>query len=249
MKTCTKCHIEKPLDDYYSCKGTPSGRRAICKTCWNYDSRLYGEKHREQISQHNKEYRAVHKDEINKNRRDRYEEVRPRVLAYHKKNKEHIYAVKKIYRNANKERISSDFKRWAEENRDEYLARRRERNAIRRATNPKDRLNASVSARVRDSLVASKCGRSWEILVGYNLEKLKKHIEQQFAPGMSWENYGRWHVDHRIPIKAFNFSTPDDLDFKRCWELKNLQPLWAFDNVSKGARLERPFQPSLAIGT
>jgi len=46
---------------------------------------------------------------------------------------------------------------------------------------------------------------------------------------------------------VFNFSSPDDLDFKRCWDLKNLRPMWGTDNIKKGAKLSKPFQPALAI--
>lgn len=81
---------------------------------------------------------------------------------------------------------------------------------------------------------------------------MRNHLEAQFAPGMTWENHGngdgRWHVDHKIPLSAFNYETPDDIDFKRCWALSNLQPMWAADNIKKGAKLTAPFQPSLALG-
>ncbi|WP_242221636.1 HNH endonuclease signature motif containing protein [Shinella zoogloeoides] len=111
------------------------------------------------------------------------------------------------------------------------------------------RLDLAFSAAVRRSLGSSKGGRSWETLVGYSLEALKIHLEQRFQRGMSWENYGRggWHIDHIIPRSAFNYQTPQDIDFKRCWALENLQPLWEFDNISKGAKLDGPFQPSLAL--
>lgn len=111
------------------------------------------------------------------------------------------------------------------------------------------RLDLAFSAAVRRSLGSSKGGRSWETLVGYSLEALKIHLEQRFQRGMSWENYGRggWHIDHIIPRSAFNYQTPQDIDFNRCWALENLQPLWEFDNISKGAKLDGPFQPSLAL--
>lgn len=60
--------------------------------------------------------------------------------------------------------------------------------------------------------------------------------------------YRGWHIDHKIPKSAFNFETPEDIDFKRCWALKNLQPLWAAENIKKHDRVDKPFQPSLAIG-
>jgi len=93
----------------------------------------------------------------------------------------------------------------------------------------------------------SKRGRQWESLVDFTKDELVKHLEKQFHSGMNWDNYGKWHIDHKVPIAAHNFKTTRHRDFKRCWSLKNLQPMWAKDNVSKGARLTKPFQPSLLI--
>jgi hypothetical protein len=62
-----------------------------------------------------------------------------------------------------------------------------------------------------------------------------------------WKNYGEWHVDHKIPQSAFNFETPEDIDFKKCWALKNIQPMWAKENIIKSNRINKPFQPSLRI--
>lgn len=123
----------------------------------------------------------------------------------------------------------------------------RERDRRYSATNPKYRLKKNISRVIGLSLNGDKGGRHWESLVGYSLETLKTHLERQFLPGMAWSNYGEWHIDHIIPVSAFNFEKPEDLDFKRCWALKNLRPLWAKDNVSKLNRLERPFQPCLKL--
>jgi 5-methylcytosine-specific restriction endonuclease McrA len=51
---------------------------------------------------------------------------------------------------------------------------------------------------------------------------------------MSWENYGKWHIDHVVPDSFFFYQTTRDIGFKKSWELKNLQPLWALDNIKKG---------------
>lgn len=87
------------------------------------------------------------------------------------------------------------------------------------------------------------------MLVGYSVDELMMHLEKRFEPGMSWDNYGEWHMDHRIPKTAFNYETVDDIDFKRCWALENLRPMWAKENMRKGAKLDAPFQPSLLIAT
>ena len=86
----------------------------------------------------------------------------------------------------------------------------------------------------------SKAGRHWEVLVGYTRDEAKTHLEKRFSTGMTWENHGTcWHIDHILPIAAFNFERPEDIDFKRCWSLKNLQPLYAKDNMSKGAKYNK----------
>jgi len=102
---------------------------------------------------------------------------------------------------------------------------------------------------IRKSLNGTKNYRKWQTLVGYTVEDLKSHIEKQFDTDMNWDNYGLngWHIDHKIPRGAFNYSKTTDDDFKRCWALKNLQPLWAKENIRKGKRLEKHFQPSLSF--
>jgi hypothetical protein len=57
---------------------------------------------------------------------------------------------------------------------------------------------------------------------------------------MTWDNYGvfGWHIDHVRPKASFNFTSPDDEEFKQCWALENLQPLWWKDNITKSDKWE-----------
>lgn len=98
-------------------------------------------------------------------------------------------------------------------------------------------LSARISERVRQSLIYGKSA-SWTKLVDYTVNDLQRHLERQFARGMTWDNFGEWHIDHIIPIARFTFSSVDDEQFKQCWSLTNLRPLWARENISKGARRE-----------
>jgi ribosomal protein L33 len=102
-------------------------------------------------------------------------------------------------------------------------------------------LKCAISRSVRDK----KRGRHWETLVGWTLADLQARLESRFLPGMTWENYGTWHIDHAIPIAAFNIASFESPDFERCWALANLQPLWKRDNLVKNAKVTKPFQPSL----
>ena len=166
---------------------------------------------------------------------------------YYKTNKNKILAQQKEYYKINQEKRKAYQKTYKQNNRKKVNARNRIYEKNRRLTNHKHRLNIGISALIRISLHNNKNGHHWESLVGYTLKKLITHLEKQFTDGMSWENYGKWHIDHKIPLSAHNFTSPEHTDFKKAWALKNLQPMWAKENISKGAKLTKPFQPSLLL--
>lgn len=149
--------------------------------------------------------------------------------------------VKKRQSEYNKEyREQLEIKERDEEYRKEYNQRPevKERFKQRRATDPTYRLNHSISGGIWKSLKGNKKGRHWETLVGFTIAELKEYLEKQFIDGMTFDNYGDWHIDHIRPISSFNFDKPEDKEFKQCWSLDNLQPIWAEDNFSKHAKWE-----------
>ena len=178
-------------------------------------------------------------DELHKKEKSEYNK------AYRKANRERLLAYDKVRYRADRTRILAVKKKYNKNNRQKINQQKiKYRNA-----NPKIKLHHRISERIRKSLKGAKGGRHWEVLVDYTLLELKKHLEKQFLDGMTWENYGPvWHVDHRIPIDAHNFTKSEHEDFKRCWALKNLQPMWAKDNLMKKNKLTKPFQPSLILG-
>ena len=162
-------------------------------------------------------------------------------------NKEKIKVVQRLWNKANPEKEKAKYKKYRESHPDKVREFSRESSKRARSTD-RGRLICNVKTKICKSLKGSKKSRHWEDIVGYTIDQLKKHLEKQFKSGMTWENYGTyWHVDHKIPIAAFNFEKPEDIDFKRCWSLKNLQPLWSEENIKKGAKLNKPFQPALAV--
>jgi len=71
----------------------------------------------------------------------------------------------------------------------------------------------------------------------FTIDEFRERFEFLFTKGMKWENMGLWHIDHIKPKASFNqeqLADPTSEDFKKCWALNNLQPLWAVDNISKG---------------
>lgn len=97
----------------------------------------------------------------------------------------------------------------------------------------KSSVRTSVSSAVRNK---QKKSRTFEA-IGYTVGDLLKHLEERFTKGMNWYNYGKWHIDHIIPQDFFEFESTNDVEFKMCWRLENLQPLWSGDNIKKGNKI------------
>ena len=68
-----------------------------------------------------------------------------------------------------------------------------------------------------------------------DIKQLKQHLKKQFKKGMSWDNYGKWHIDHIKPCASFNLD--DTEEQRRCFNFSNLQPLWVKDNLQKGSKI------------
>lgn len=76
-------------------------------------------------------------------------------------------------------------------------------------------------------------------LLPYTLDQLRLHIERGFNDGMTWAAFakGDIHIDHKVPRAALRYQSTSDENFATLWALTNLQPLWAADNLKKGAAL------------
>jgi len=118
-----------------------------------------------------------------------------------------------------------------------YAEYMREYARERAEKNPHFRAAGALRSRVRGAIKSSGGSKAHKTirLVGCTIESLCQHLEAQFAEGMSWDNHGDWHIDHIIPCAAFDL-TDESQQFK-CFNYTNLQPLWASDNMSKGARI------------
>jgi hypothetical protein len=124
--------------------------------------------------------------------------------------------------------------------------KRKEYKAKRKST-PQGKIDASMSRLINLALKGNKAGWHWETLVGYTVDELKQCLQERFTKGMTWGKFlkGEIHIDHKVPRSYFTYTTSDDPQFKECWALHNLQPLWAKDNIAKG---NRGFQLPLILG-
>jgi hypothetical protein len=160
----------------------------------------------------------------------------------------------KKYREKNKERLSNNHKKWYNENKEkwnEYIKEYREKNIdkireikrtyerTRKANDPLYKLISNFRTAIYQVLKENnvdKNGHYFEILK-YSPDELISHLENQFKDGMTWGNYGEWHVDHILPITSFNIQEIGDNEFMKCWSLNNLQPMWGEENLRKSNKI------------
>ena len=160
--------------------------------------------------------------------------------AYRDKNKEKVFESKRRYRAKNAEKIKLAKQKYGIENRDKISKAL----AKRRAVNPIVRMANSMRRSIRRYLDAGQKGEmsSFEI-IGCSKDDLRKHLESKFRDGMTWQNYGKhWHIDHIVPL----ISAKSSDEIKRLCHWKNLQPLTAFENISKGSKWH-PVKAHLAL--
>jgi len=150
-----------------------------------------------------------------------------------KDNHEYKKECDRVYRKTHKKEKNAYFRKYEME---------------RRATDVAFNLNKTMRQGTTRSLKNKKGGKSWKSLVPYTLGELMAHLESKFTEGMTWDNYGfgddKWNLDHVIALCHFNITSAECQEFKNCWSLDNLQPLWQVRNFEKG---DRPMEPKYLI--
>jgi hypothetical protein len=153
-----------------------------------------------------------------------------------------------------KKRKSENHKKWSEKNRDhlnEYHQKWREKNIHkhreykrkyekhRKDTDPLYKLISNFRTAIYQVLKENRVDKnqSYFDVLQYTPEQLIVHLEKQFTEGITWENYGEWHVDHKLPISSFNIQEMGDSEFMKCWSLENLQPMWGEENIRKSNKI------------
>jgi hypothetical protein len=100
-----------------------------------------------------------------------------------------------------------------------------------------NRIKHSLRSRLNHAIKRNfKSGSAVEDL-GCSIEELKIYLESKFSPDMTWSSYGHkgWHIDHIVPLSSFDLNNPEEL--RVACHYKNLQPLWAKDNLVKSNKI------------
>jgi len=188
----------------------------------------------------------------NKNKYKEYAEnnsqsIKERMRKWREDNKDRISEYEKEYYSKNSERKREFSRKWRESNPEkvreqridffeknkEYFARyARER----RSSDPVYAVSCRVRARINAVFKYQGFRKSekTEKILGCDWATLKQHIERQFTKGMGWDNRDQWHIDHIIPLA----SAKTEEDVVALNHYTNLRPMWASENMSKGAKVE-----------
>jgi len=200
------------------------------------------------ITKCKKEYNQKHKEEISKNQKQYYEENKNEILKYAKE-----------YREENKKEIAYYQKQYYQENKKTVNKNTSEYIKNRRKNDPIYKFMRNISREVNYMLKGKKAGKPTKNLLPFTTEQIMDHMEMWFKkPGNEWMNWGnqgvynvdkwddndsstwKWQLDHETPVSHFdikNLEHPEnDKDFLKCWDLSNLRPLSAKQNISEGNR-------------
>jgi len=221
-KTCSKCGAFKASKYFAFIKEGDWRLNSACKECRYAAAKVWREKNKEHIRNYQNNHRkkpevaAKRKIESAKIRRKKGILERTRLHDDEIKRRAVIRATK--YQAANKGKVKL-YKKLYER---------------KRRKNIEYRILKNYRKRVWDALKGNCKSSGTKELVGCSIEFLLLHLRSLFTDGMTMDNYGEWHVDHRIPCASFDMA--DQADIKKCFHYSNLQPLWAKDNMSKGKK-------------
>jgi len=228
-KTCTKCKKEKSIKGFSRNRNTKDGYNFVCKECMH-------------------KYNEIRKNGIKKipleKKCNSCGETKPSNLFYIDNNKPDGLST------FCKECKDRSNRRWAknnpEKNEKSNVKSREKRKGAKREYDKKYRernrnnsyrnLVTSLSSCVRSLIIKEYKGSNYEKYLGCTPQEAKKHLESLFLDGMSWENYGDhrnngWEIDHIIPISSFDLTKEENI--YKCFNYKNIQPLWWYQNQKK----------------
>ena len=255
QKTCIKCGVLQPLENFGLRNVKKGYMRKDCKSCQqqSYDERRSQrpisntkvctkcgiEKSIEEFSFQNKALGS---------RESRCKTCRKRYCI---DNYDDIYKRTIAWMQANPDKVKASSIKTRTKNKAKILAYQNEYSKKRKKTDPAYRLRRKVSVSVKEALKRTNSQKNGSILkhLPYSFQELKSHLEKQFEPWMTWDNNGRynsktwddndpstwtWHVDHIIPQSDLPYTSMEEENFKKCWALENLRPYPAKWNQSDG---------------
>jgi hypothetical protein len=203
-------------------------RRLKIRTPYKRELGLAKHQDKSYLKQYAEQYRKTNKDKLKK-----------QALEYILKNKEKINKTRKLYYEKNKTKMFLYKTQYDKQ----HLVKARlwkKKSRIKHFKIPGNKIKKNLRQMMKRLILKQNVNKYYSSnkLIGCDTITLRKHIENQFKEGMTWENHGKWHIDHIIPCSKFDLIDP--INQKICFNYRNLQPLWARDNIIKNNKILNP---------
>jgi len=168
-------------------------------------------------------------------RKKNWEKIYKRQRAYELKHNDRYKKMRAEWRKENPEKMKKSIKKYTSSPHGRAKMNAYRRNKMK--TDPQFRMASNIRLRLWEYIIKQKGRKSAKMkeLLGCSWDFFAGYIEKKFTKGMNWDNYGEWHVDHIIPLSSFDLSKNENQ--KIAAHYANLQPLWAKDNLKKGAKI------------
>jgi len=232
LKVCKQCLEEKQIDCFSINKRYKDGKENKCRDCIKKKNSTVEKK--QKLAESQKKWRTKNPDYMKEyGKTDKSKEYHKE---YYKEHSEEYIKRKQEWRKQNPIAAIKERQVYVENNKEKINAYHREWKKVKRVEDISYKLKENISRRIRyelnTSVIKGKDKRTVEYL-GCTIEHIKTYLEGRFEIGMSWDNYGTvWHIDHIIPCASWNFTNL--FESMCCWNYRNLQPMWALTNKSKG---------------
>ena len=185
-----------------------------------------------------KSRKQIDKDFYQKHKKEKLEYQKKYRLKNHKKLLKYYNTYDKLHRKERAEYAKRYYlthkeqrKNWLMKNKEKIKKYSNKYNRNRRKRDINFRLAHNLRNRIWHAIISNSKSQSTKNLIDCSIKKLKQHLESQFTKGMSWSNYGKWHIDHIKSCCTFDLSKLEEQ--RKCFNYTNLRPLWAKENLSR----------------
>jgi len=253
-KKCNKCGEVKDLGEFNKDSRDRNKLWRYCKKCHYKQHKIWINNNPEKVKGYRRKWKKNNPEKFKRWENNNPEKVKGYKRKWYEKNIEFVKKSSKLWAINNPEKNKECKKKWVinnpekvkewKKNNPEKMKTFQRRSYKKQMSTFKGRLDATMKTATRCALRGKKMGRRWKDLVGWDENDLLLHLEKQFIGEKSWMNHnnygnkaGYWDIDHIIPRSYFHYETEEDIEFKKCWALSNLQPMEFIANIKKGKKL------------
>jgi hypothetical protein len=253
-KKCSECGTSKPISEFNKNKLKKDGHEYRCREC----ARAYRERNADELRKKARANYYKNRDKILKQKKkfadENKELLAKKWKAYQEKNSDKLILKYREYYRKNSKKVKQKSKEYYKKNveeRAEYKRNYQQNNKEKinkysreyQRKRSKEDVKYKLALRLRGRLKSAVQGNfkkgSAVKMLGCSIDEFKEYIEQQFKPGMTWDNWAHdgWHLDHIIPLLASEIDLEKHEDQLIVCNWRNYVPMWAGENLSKGNKM------------